>query len=298
MTGARARAPAPGPAGRRPQGAEPLLCEPVLRGFVVDEPVYVYAMGTAGSGKSRFVGAFQRWLTQHDVDSITVNLDPGADIVPYQPDVDVRDWITLGDVMEQYELGPNGAQIMAADLLAVRVGELKEILEHYPSPYVIVDTPGQMELFAFREAGRIVMDALAPDRSVTAFLVDPFIAKRPSAFVSQLMLSATTNFRFQTPLMNVLSKADLMDAAVLERIMSWGEDTGALQDALYEEKADLYNQMATDLQRMLEGLGVSSRMHATSAADLTGFEDLYALVQGTFEGGEDKQSGVEQPDRY
>jgi GPN-loop GTPase len=263
----------------------------------VEEPVYVYAVGTAGSGKSAFTAAFHQWLYQHNVNAITVNLDPGAEALPYEPDVDVRDWIMLGDVMEEYKLGPNGAQVMAADLIALRMGDIKEVLSQYRPSYVLVDTPGQMELFVFREAGRVVMEHLAPGRSLVNFLVDPFIAKHASAFVSQLMLSATTNFRFQVPVLNVLSKQDLLKDEELERINAWGEDPFLLQDALTAEKADLYNQMSTDLQRLLEGLGVSPRVTPTSAETQQGLEDVYGLVQDLFAGGEDEQSGVEPGER-
>ena len=44
--------------------------------------------------------------------------DPGAERVHYDPEFDVRDLVSLSDVMNEYDLGPNGAQILAADLVA------------------------------------------------------------------------------------------------------------------------------------------------------------------------------------
>ncbi|MEM4772341.1 MAG: ATP/GTP-binding protein, partial [Thermoplasmatales archaeon] len=75
----------------------------------------VFFVGTAGSGKSTMVNSFKDWLVGLNYDAITVNLDPGAEFLPYEPDVDVRESISLEDVMAQYNLGPNGAQIVAAD---------------------------------------------------------------------------------------------------------------------------------------------------------------------------------------
>lgn len=37
-----------------------------------------------------------------------VNLDPAADQFEYEPDVDIKDLISLEDVMEEMQLGPNG----------------------------------------------------------------------------------------------------------------------------------------------------------------------------------------------
>ncbi|MCQ2070343.1 MAG: ATP/GTP-binding protein, partial [archaeon] len=110
----------------------------------------VYFVGTAGSGKSTMVGAFKNWLDDNEIDSITVNLDPGAERLPYVPDIDIREWISLDRVMSEYGLGPNGAQIVAADLMAVNINKISDKLDTYDTEYVLIDTPGQLELFAFR----------------------------------------------------------------------------------------------------------------------------------------------------
>lgn len=257
---------------------------------MAEEPVYIYVVGTAGSGKSRFTWALQRWLKERGLDAVTVNLDPGAEMLPYQPDVDIRDWIRLSDVMDQYELGPNGAQIMAADLIALRLGEIQAVLEEFRGPYVIVDTPGQTELFVFRESGRITMELLAPGRSVIAFLLDPFLARRPSAYVSMLMLSATTQFRFQVPLINVVSKRDLLKEEERARIIGWSEDPAALEDALMAEKPDMYTQMTTDAFRVLDAMQGVNKAYAISGDTLEGMEDVYTHIQGLFHAAEDLKS--------
>lgn len=40
-----------------------------------------------------------------------INLDPANDVLPYQPDIDVSDLITITDVMEHLKLGPNGGLV-------------------------------------------------------------------------------------------------------------------------------------------------------------------------------------------
>ncbi|HVM44789.1 MAG TPA: ATP/GTP-binding protein [Candidatus Thermoplasmatota archaeon] len=255
-----------------------------------EEPVYVYIVGTAGSGKSRFTWAMQRWLKEHGIDCTTLNLDPGAEMLPYSPDVDIRDWIRLSDVMDQYELGPNGAQIMAADLIALRLGDLQGVLQEFRAPIVLVDTPGQTELFVFRESGRITMELLAPGRSVIVFLFDPFLAKRPSAFVSMLMLSATTQFRFGVPLINVISKRDLLKDEELARVANWSEEPASLEDALLAEKPDLYTQMTTDAFRVLDAMQGLTKAYAVSGESLEGMDDVYSHIQGLFHANEDLKS--------
>ena len=78
----------------------------------------VFIIGTAGSGKSQLTATFGEWLKMSKQDVVTVNLDPGVSTLPYSPEVDVRDYVDVGNLMEEYGLGPNGALIMAADLIA------------------------------------------------------------------------------------------------------------------------------------------------------------------------------------
>ena len=40
-----------------------------------------------------------------------MNLDPAAEEMLYEPSVDIRELISLEDVMEELELGPNGGLI-------------------------------------------------------------------------------------------------------------------------------------------------------------------------------------------
>ncbi|MEM3934590.1 MAG: ATP/GTP-binding protein, partial [Thermoplasmatales archaeon] len=132
----------------------------------------VFFVGTAGSGKSTMVNSFKDWLVGLNYDAITVNLDPGAEFLPYEPDVDVRESISLEDVMAQYNLGPNGAQIVAADLLVNEVGEIIERIESFDSDYVLIDTPGQLELFAFRQSSSMLVESFGIDSSAIVYLLD------------------------------------------------------------------------------------------------------------------------------
>jgi GTPase SAR1 family protein len=254
----------------------------------LDEPIYLYVMGTAGSGKSKFTEGLKRWMIEHSHDAITVNLDPGAERLPYGPDVDIREWIVLSEVMDQYSLGPNGAQIVAADLIALQSPDVKDAINEFRTDYIIVDTPGQTELFVFREAGKIVMDFLGPGRSAIAFLVDPYLARRPSSFVTQQMLSATAQFRFGVPARNVLTKTDLLTEAQRNRIVGWGRNLDTLYEALVEDQADMVGQLNVDVFKVLEGMGAGSTDVApVSSETLEGMDDVYTFLQGVFLGGED-----------
>ena len=123
-------------------------------------PPVVFVVGTAGAGKSSLVTAFQRWARFLEVDVLAMNLDPGAERVHYDPEFDVRDLVSLSDVMDEYDLGPNGAQILAADLVAAQAEDVFEEIEGISGDILIIDTPGQVELFAFREASNHLVQVL------------------------------------------------------------------------------------------------------------------------------------------
>lgn len=94
------------------------------------EEIFIYFIGTAGSGKSTLTATVKNWVEQRGLDTIIVNLDPGAESLPYTPDVDIRDWISLKEVMETNKLGPNGAQIACADMIALNTDEIKKVLSN------------------------------------------------------------------------------------------------------------------------------------------------------------------------
>ena len=88
----------------------------------------VFIIGTAGSGKSLFTASFAEWLRISKQDVAIINMDPGALKLPYSPDVDIRNYVDVGIIMEKYDLGPNGALILAADLIAEKIDSIKDCL--------------------------------------------------------------------------------------------------------------------------------------------------------------------------
>ena len=249
----------------------------------------IYFVGTAGSGKSTMVAAFKEWLDDNGIDAITINLDPGADKLAYDADIDIREWISLGEVMEKYSLGPNGAQVVAADLMAMNIHKLTSVLSGYRTKYVLIDTPGQLELFAFRESSNMIVEALGKDRSMIAYLSDPMLCRRPNGFVSSMMLSALVQFRLQLPMINLLSKMDTLSEDEAQRIVDWFENSDTLYGDFLDEDSNPQTVVGMELFKALESTGVFGGIRGVSAQEGTGLEDIYASAQLTFFGGEDAE---------
>lgn len=251
---------------------------------------FIYFVGTAGSGKSTMVQAYKEWLDHSGIDSIIVNLDPGADTLPYSADIDIREWISLDEVMQEYSLGPNGAQIVSADLMAVNIKNLTDVLSTYKTKYVLVDTPGQLELFAFRSSSQVITEALGKQKSMVAFLMDPLLCRSPNGFVSSMVLSALVQFRLQLPMISLLSKSDVLKDEEMARITSWFSDPEVLYDDLLENDMDPQNIVGTELFRALENIGTFGDIRAVSSQASMGMDEIYNASQMAFDAGDDVQN--------
>lgn len=247
----------------------------------------LYFIGTAGSGKSTMVYAFQLWMNSQGLDCVTVNLDPGAESLAYAPDVDVKDWVDLATIIEEQGLGPNGAQVAAADMLALNAKEIADVLETFETSYFLIDTPGQIELFTFRSSGPAIIDAFGREDSVFVYLNDPNLVRTASGFISSVLLSAIVQFRHALPFLNILSKSDLLSEPELEQVMKWSLDPIALYEGLFADVATPKTLLDVEFLKSMETIGVYRRLAPVSSELMFGFEEIYNQVQQTFEGGED-----------
>ena len=247
----------------------------------------VFFVGTAGAGKSTMVKAFQDWLQGLDFDSITMNLDPGAEYLPYTPDIDIRENISLESVMSEYNLGPNGAQIVAADLMVQEIERMKELVDSYDSDYVLIDVPGQLELFAFREASRAIIEGMDQDYSSMIYLFDSNLVKTPSSYISSHFLALSVMTRFYIPFLPVISKSDLLSPEERESIIKWDKNSEDLIEDLRSEKFTINVQFAESLMNSIRSFELVGNKIMTSSESSDGMEDIYAFLQNVYQGGED-----------
>jgi len=263
-------------------------------------PPVLFVVGTAGAGKSSLVRSLQRWARYSGTDVLAVNLDPGAERVHYDPEFDVRDLIVLSEVMNEYDLGPNGAQILAADLVAANADAISEPLDSLSGDLIVIDTPGQVELFAFREASLHLVEVLGSERAAMCYLFDPMLSQSPSGFVSQMLLSAVVHFRLGLPTANFLSKSDLLDEDVLERILEWSQRLEVLEDALYQESTNSAYlgrtgsarvEFAITMLRTLQQSDNAPGLKALSSEEEDGLADIMSFMQDVFVGGADTRDG-------
>ncbi|KAF7492775.1 GPN-loop GTPase 2 [Sarcoptes scabiei] len=192
-------------------------------------------IGPAGSGKTtycRYVFEHLQNISNREV--ILVNLDPDNNpnlSIRYQ--IDISDLIKLSDVMQKEKLGPNGSFLFCMDFLEKNLEWLQQrIYEEYLKakqkiliekldrrrPYILFDCPGQIELYTNYPVFKNIVAALLNYNIVhnrieasTINMVDSHYANDPGKFISVVLNSLLSMLHIESPFINVLSKADLME---------------------------------------------------------------------------------------
>jgi len=247
----------------------------------------VFIVGTAGSGKSQFTASYAEWLRLKEQSVMTVNLDPAAPNLPYEPDVDIRQYFRAEELMEKYNLGPNGAIVMAADLIATEVETIGEAVAEFTSDYALIDTPGQIELFAFRASGPYIVDELTSNPKAMLYLFDATFSANPMNYISNMFLATAIHTRFLLPQVYALSKMDLITKKAVKNILGWGRHVSALQEALDAETSETKRIMGRDVARLISRLGLSFPLFPISSKKMEGFVNLHTAFTRIFAGGEE-----------
>ncbi len=210
----------------------------------------IFLTGTAGSGKSLLTSKIYEYYTSNGAFAAILNLDPGVETLPYTCDIDVRDHVDIVSIMKQYELGPNGALVMANDLIATKIDEIQNQIDSVNPDYLLVDTPGQIELFAYRTSGPFLVQNLNLDEKMSIFLFDGALITTPINFVSIALLATSIKLRLDLPTINVLTKTDLIGEK-LKEILNWSTNLSALENAISKEAdGDAYTLTTTILRSL------------------------------------------------
>ena len=189
------------------------------------------------------------YYQKNGVFASALNLDPGVESLPYSPDVDVRDYVDIVQIMKQYDLGPNGSMIMANDLIASKIDDIQNEIHGVNPDYLIVDTPGQIELFAYRASGPFFIQNIDASEKTNIFLYDGTMIVSPSNFISISLLATSIKLRLGLPTINVMTKTDLIPDKI-DQVLKWSSDPISLEEELKTLEGETYS-FATDILRTL-----------------------------------------------
>ncbi|OKL60093.1 GPN-loop GTPase 3 [Talaromyces atroroseus] len=174
----------------------------------------VLVMGPAGAGKTTFCNAIIQHLQNTRRSCFYVNLDPAAESFQYEPDLDIRELITLEDVMEELELGPNGGLIYCFEFLMQNLDFLTEALDPLSEDYLIIfDMPGQIELYTHIPLLPTLTNFLSRQGPLNislcaTYLLESTFVIDKAKFFSGTLSAMSAMILLEVPHINILSKMD------------------------------------------------------------------------------------------
>ncbi|THH15585.1 hypothetical protein EW146_g4920 [Bondarzewia mesenterica] len=239
------------------------------------KPVVIITIGMAGAGKSTFVQQICSYLHSQNPPSppYVLNLDPAVVNVPFEANIDIRDTVDYHEVMKQYNLGPNGGILTALNLFTTKFDQVLELVEKRADSvdYVILDTPGQIEIFTWSASGAIITDAIASSLpTVVAYVIDTPRTVAPATFMSNMLYACSILYKTKLPFILVFNKTDVQSH---DFALEWMHDFEAFQMALASHQGttdedgeptymnSLMNSMSLVLDEFykhLKAVGVSS----------------------------------------
>lgn len=199
----------------------------------------------AGSGKTTFMQRINSHLHSKREPPYVINLDPAVRTVPFDCNIDIRDSLNYKEVMREYNLGPNGGILTSLNIFATKIDQIIGILEKRTAPdsgspkakpikNIIVDTPGQIEVFVWSASGSILLDSLASSfPTVIAYIIDTPRTSSTSTFMSNMLYACSILYKTKLPMILVFNKTDVKDA---EFAKEWMTDFEAFQAALQQEE--------------------------------------------------------------
>ncbi|KAL8818340.1 MAG: hypothetical protein Q9223_003012 [Gallowayella weberi] len=195
-------------------------------------------MGPAGAGKTTFCNALIQHLRLNKRSCFYINLDPAAEDFSYEPDLDIKDLISLEDVMEEMGLGPNGGLIYCFEFLLQHLDFLTSALEPLSEEYlIIIDLPGQIELYTHIPVVPTLVKHLTRFGSLNvslcaAYLLESTFVVDRAKFFAGTLSAMSAMIMLEIPHVNILSKMDLVKGSVPKRTLKrfLDPDTSLLED--------------------------------------------------------------------
>lgn len=140
---------------------------------------------------------------------------------------------------------------------------------------ILVDTPGQIEIFTWSASGAIITDTLAATYpTVVAYIIDTPRTTAPATFMSNMLYACSILYKTKLPFILVFNKTDVVSH---EFAVEWMTDFEKFQEALRQDTSymsSLMNSMSLVLDEFYNHLKVVG----VSAVTGQGVDDFFKAV--------------------
>lgn len=246
----------------------------------------------AGSGKTTFMQRLNSHLHSKKTPPYVINLDPAVLKVPFGANIDIRDSVKYKKVMEEYNLGPNGAIVTSLNLFSTKIDQVIKLVEKKSDRFnnVIIDTPGQIECFIWSASGAIITEAFASTfPTVIAYIVDTPRNTSPTTFMSNMLYACSILYKTKLPMIIVFNKTDVKNADFAKE---WMQDFESFQMALREDQelngedgssSGYMSSLVNSMSLMLEEFYSTLDVVGCSAYTGEGFDEFLDAVDNKVE---------------
>lgn len=255
-------------------------------------PSTVICIGMAGSGKTTFMQRLNSHLHAKKTPPYVINLDPAVLKVPFGANIDIRDSVKYKKVMEEYNLGPNGAIVTSLNLFSTKIDQVIKLVEKRLDKFenVIIDTPGQIECFIWSASGAIITEAFASTfPTVVAYIVDTPRNLSPTTFMSNMLYACSILYKTKLPMIIVFNKTDVKKE---DFAREWMTDFETFQQALRDDQelngedgtsSGYMSSLVNSMSLMLEEFYSQLDVVGCSAYTGEGFDDFMDAVDNKVE---------------